>query len=75
MQVLYLLLVIGMQNAAIVQILIVRHVAVNFSAEGSLVGSETLLPIMVEEGAVVGPMVAGVLMVLDWVLGHSEVNP
>lgn len=75
MQVLYLLLVIGMQNAAIVQILIVHRVAVNFLAEGSLVGSETLLPIMVEEGVVVGPMVAGVLMVLDWVLGHSEVNP
>lgn len=74
MQVLYLLLVIGMQNAAIVQILIVHRVAVNFLAEGSLVGSETLLPIMVEEGVVVGPMVAGVLMVLDWVLGHSEVN-
>lgn len=74
MQVLYLLLIIGMQNVVIVQILIVRRVAVNLSAGGTLVGSETLLPNMAEEGAVVGPM-AGVLMVLDWVLGHSEVKP
>lgn len=73
-QVLYLLYVIGMQNVAIVQILIVRRVAVNLAAGGSLVGSKPLLPIMVEEGAVVGCM-AGVSMVLDWVLGRSEVNP